>query len=67
MRVIVAEDSALLREGLVRLLIDEGHNVIASVGDADALLWQWNRIVRTSSSPTSACLPITATTDCGRH
>ncbi|QII04299.1 response regulator transcription factor [Rhodococcoides fascians A25f] len=38
MRVIVAEDSALLREGLVRLLIDEGHNVIASVGDADALL-----------------------------
>lgn len=38
MRVIVAEDSALLREGLVRLLIDEGHDVIASVGDADALL-----------------------------
>ncbi|MGB2721219.1 MAG: response regulator transcription factor [Rhodococcus sp. (in: high G+C Gram-positive bacteria)] len=38
MRVIVAEDSTLLREGLVRLLIDEGHDVIASVGDADALL-----------------------------
>ena len=38
MRVIVAEDSALLREGLVRLLEDEGHRVIASVGDADALL-----------------------------
>lgn len=38
MRVIVAEDSALLREGLVRLLVDEGHEVIASVGDADALL-----------------------------
>jgi len=37
-RVIVAEDSALLREGLVRLLEDEGHRVIASVGDADALL-----------------------------
>ncbi|MFJ9555260.1 response regulator [Nocardiopsis sp. NPDC101807] len=38
MRVIVAEDSALLREGLVRLLEDEGHRVVASVGDADALL-----------------------------
>ncbi|MDZ7918076.1 MAG: response regulator transcription factor [Rhodococcus sp. (in: high G+C Gram-positive bacteria)] len=38
MRVIVAEDSTLLREGLVRLLADEGHDVIASVGDADALL-----------------------------
>lgn len=38
MRVIVAEDSTLLREGVVRLLVDEGHDVIASVGDADALL-----------------------------
>ncbi|MEW2019027.1 response regulator transcription factor [Rhodococcus sp. NPDC076796] len=38
MRVIVAEDSTLLREGLVRLLVDEGHDVIASVGDADSLL-----------------------------
>ncbi|MDI9896050.1 response regulator transcription factor [Rhodococcus sp. IEGM 1381] len=38
MRVIVAEDSTLLREGMVRLLVDEGHDVIASVGDADALL-----------------------------
>ena len=28
----------MLREGLVRLLADEGHDVIASVGDADALL-----------------------------
>ncbi|MBY4131021.1 response regulator transcription factor [Rhodococcus fascians] len=36
--MIVAEDSTLLREGLVRLLVDEGHDVIASVGDADALL-----------------------------
>ena len=35
---MVAEDSTLLREGLVRLLVDEGHDVIASVGDADALL-----------------------------
>ncbi|AYJ48400.1 response regulator [Rhodococcus sp. P1Y] len=38
MRVMVAEDSTLLREGLVRMLVDEGHDVIASVSDADALL-----------------------------
>ncbi|TDQ52301.1 response regulator [Actinorugispora endophytica] len=38
MRVTLAEDSALLREGLVRLLEDEGHEVVAAVGDADALL-----------------------------
>ncbi|MFI6157659.1 response regulator [Kitasatospora sp. NPDC051170] len=35
---MIAEDSALLREGLVRLLADEGHEVTAAVGDADALL-----------------------------
>ncbi|WP_072801767.1 response regulator [Rhodococcoides yunnanense] len=38
MRVMVAEDSTLLREGLVRMLIDEGHDVIASVADAETLL-----------------------------
>ena len=38
MRVTIAEDSALLREGLVRLLVDEGHEVVAAVGDARALL-----------------------------
>jgi len=37
-RVILAEDSALLREGLVRLLVEEGHEVVAAVGDAEALL-----------------------------
>ncbi|MBG0814610.1 response regulator transcription factor [Planomonospora sp. ID82291] len=38
MRVILAEDSALLREGLVRLLEDEGHEVLAAVGDGRALV-----------------------------
>jgi DNA-binding NarL/FixJ family response regulator len=38
MRVILAEDSTLLREGLVRLLIEEGHEVLAAVADADALV-----------------------------
>jgi DNA-binding NarL/FixJ family response regulator len=38
MRVILAEDSTLLREGLVRLLLEEGHEVPAAVGDGDALV-----------------------------
>ncbi|NYI05161.1 response regulator [Allostreptomyces psammosilenae] len=38
MRLILAEDSALLRQGLVRLLEDEGHEVVADVADATALL-----------------------------
>ncbi|MGW5050390.1 response regulator transcription factor [Actinokineospora sp. NPDC004072] len=43
MRLIVAEDSTLLREGLVRLLTDEGHEVVAAVGDADALVVEAER------------------------
>lgn len=38
MRVILAEDSTLLREGLVRLLLEEGHEVTAAVGDGEALV-----------------------------
>jgi DNA-binding NarL/FixJ family response regulator len=37
-RVILAEDSTLLREGLVRLLAEEGHEVTAAVGTATELL-----------------------------
>ncbi|MGY0488602.1 LuxR C-terminal-related transcriptional regulator [Streptomyces sp. WG-D5] len=38
MRVIVAEDSALLRQGIVRLLTDEGIEVVAECGDTAPLL-----------------------------
>ena len=38
MRVILAEDATLLREGLVRLLAEEGHEVVAAVGDGEKLL-----------------------------
>ncbi|SEH01402.1 DNA-binding response regulator, NarL/FixJ family, contains REC and HTH domains [Nonomuraea solani] len=38
MRVILAEDSTLLREGLVRLLLEEGHEVPAAVSDGQALV-----------------------------
>ena len=38
LRVVVADDSVLLREGLVRVLIEAGHEVVGSFGDADSLL-----------------------------
>jgi len=38
MRIVIAEDSVLLRDGLVRLLGDAGHEIVAAVGDADALV-----------------------------
>ena len=38
MRVVIAEDAALLREGLTRLLEDRGHAICAAVADGDALL-----------------------------
>lgn len=38
MRVVIAEDQVLLRDGLVRLLSAAGHRVVAEVGDANALL-----------------------------
>ncbi|MFI9170816.1 response regulator [Streptomyces lincolnensis] len=37
---MLAEDSTLLREGLVRLLVEEGHEVLAAVGDGVSLVRQ---------------------------
>jgi DNA-binding NarL/FixJ family response regulator len=37
-RVVIAEDAVLLRDGLARLLADRGHEVVAIVGDAAELL-----------------------------
>ena len=37
-RVVVADDSVLLREGLVRVLEEAGHDVVGAFGDADSLL-----------------------------
>jgi len=38
LRIVVADDSVLLRDGVVRLLTDSGFEVVAAVGDADALM-----------------------------
>lgn len=38
LRIVLAEDAALLREGLVAILERAGHEVVAAVPDADALL-----------------------------
>jgi len=38
MRVVIAEDLALLRDGIASLLADGGHEVVAAVGDGEALL-----------------------------
>jgi DNA-binding NarL/FixJ family response regulator len=37
-RIVIAEDSVLLRAGLTRILVDAGEDVVATVGDADELL-----------------------------
>ena len=38
MRVIIAEDSVLLREGIARLLTEHGFNVVATVEDGESLI-----------------------------
>ena len=38
MRIVIAEDSVLLRAGLTRILADAGEEVVATVGDADELM-----------------------------
>ena len=38
MRVVIAEDLVLLREGMASLLADDGHEVVATASDAEGLL-----------------------------
>jgi len=38
MKIVIAEDSVLLREGIVRLLTDAGFEVVAAVGDGPGLV-----------------------------
>jgi DNA-binding NarL/FixJ family response regulator len=38
MRIVIAEDSAVVRAGLAEILADRGHQVLAAVGDGPSLL-----------------------------
>ena len=38
MRVVIADDAVLVREGVARLLAEAGHDVVDQVSDAEALL-----------------------------
>jgi DNA-binding NarL/FixJ family response regulator len=38
LRVLIGEDDVLLREGIARLLVDAGFDVVAQAGDAEELL-----------------------------
>jgi DNA-binding NarL/FixJ family response regulator len=37
MRIVIAEDAAIMRDGLTQTLTRRGHEVVAAVGDAEAL------------------------------
>ena len=50
MRVAVADDTVLLREGIARLLVDAGHDVVATYGDAETLL------ADLASTPVDVCV-----------
>ena len=47
MRIVIAEDSAVVRAGLAEILADRGHEVVAAVGNAEDLL----AAVEPSTSP----------------
>lgn len=58
MRVVLADDSTLLREGLVRLLAEEGHEVAAAVGDADQLIAVLERAAETGEKPDAVVVDV---------
>src|SRR5436853_7623285 len=37
MRIVIAEDAAVIRAALAEILADRGHEVVAAVGDGEAL------------------------------
>ena len=61
MRVVIAEDAALLQAGLTWMLTDHGHEVCAAVGDGPSVLAAVASTGRTRRSSTSGCRPRTPT------
>jgi DNA-binding NarL/FixJ family response regulator len=58
LRVVVADDSVLLREGLVRVLGEAGHEVVGAYGDADALLAAISTLAVSGQKPDLAMLDV---------
>jgi DNA-binding NarL/FixJ family response regulator len=50
-RLVIAEDSVILRDGLVALLTRRGHEVVAAVGDGDALVAEVARLAALGDLP----------------
>lgn len=76
MRVLIADDSVLLREGLALILADDGHEVVAGVGDGEAMVAETLRlrpdlviadIRMPRPTPTRACGPPPASAPSGRR
>ena len=67
MRILLADDAALLREGLAGLLAAAGHEVVAQVADADALRTEVARLAAAGELPdvvvTDVRMPPTRTDD----
>ncbi|MFD7105809.1 response regulator transcription factor [Streptomyces celluloflavus] len=55
---MLADDSTLLREGLVRLLAEEGHEIAAAVADADELIAVLERAGREGSQPDAVVVDV---------
>ncbi|WP_263729874.1 response regulator transcription factor [Cellulomonas sp. SG140] len=51
MRVVLAEDSVILRDGLVALLARRGHQVLAALGDGETLVREVDALIATGTPP----------------
>ena len=51
MRLVVADDAALIRAGLIGLLERAGHQVVAEAGDAPELIAQCRRLAALDALP----------------
>jgi DNA-binding NarL/FixJ family response regulator len=60
MRLVVADDTMLTREGIVRLLVDVGHDVVGQAEDADGLLRE-TRVTRPDAVIVDIRMPPTHT------
>lgn len=51
LRVVLAEDSVILRDGLVALLARRGHQVLAALGDGETLVREVDALIATGTPP----------------